>query len=52
LLVMPFRSDRGSWRVNGESIAVTLPDGKRWAGAFRLSDGKLVLPEGREYLRF
>lgn len=52
LLVMPFRSDRGSWRVNGENIAVTLPDGKRWAGAFQLSDGKLVLPEGREYLRF
>lgn len=52
LLVMPFRSDRGTWRVNGENIAVTLPSGKRLVGAFTLSDGKLVLPEGREYLRF
>lgn len=52
LLVMPFRSDRGSWLVNGEKISVTLPNGKRLVGAYSLSEGKLVLPEGREYLRY
>lgn len=52
LLVMPFRSDRGSWLVTGEKISVTLPNGKRLVGAYSLSEGKLVLPEGREYLRY
>lgn len=52
LLVMPFRSDRGSWLVTGEKISVTLPNGKRLVGAYSLSEGQLVLPERREYLRY
>lgn len=52
LLVMPFRSDRGSWLVTGEKISVTLPGGKRLVGVYSLSEGKLVLPDGREFLRY
>ncbi len=51
LLVMPFRSDRGSWRVQGERVSVTLPNGQRWSGK-QIGEERLLFDNGYEYRKY
>jgi hypothetical protein len=51
LLIMPFRSDRGTWRAQGERVSVTLPDGRLWAGK-KIGAERLVFENGYEYRKY
>lgn len=51
-MVMPRESYSGTWKKQKDSISIYLPKAKPLVGAYTVSDEKLVLPGGREYLRY